>query len=43
MGIEKVKNNCRGGDLKQKLPMREAFWIFTLGTRTPEGLNIRQD
>lgn len=43
MGIEKVQNNGRGGDIKQKLLMREAFWILTLGTRAPDGLNIRQD
>lgn len=41
--IEKVILNHRGGDLKKKLLIREAFWIFSLNTRIPQGLNIRQD
>ncbi|OCT84300.1 hypothetical protein XELAEV_18022456mg [Xenopus laevis] len=32
-GIEKVKHSDRGGDFTAKLFHREAFWIFTLGTR----------
>lgn len=43
MAIERVTPNHRGGDLKKKLLIREAFWIFTLGTRVPQGLNIQQD
>lgn len=43
MAIERVTPNHRGGDIRKKLLIREAFWIFTLGTRVPQGLNIRQD
>lgn len=42
-GIKKVVCNIRGGDLRKKLLFREAFWIFKLATRMPEGLNVRQD
>lgn len=42
-GIESVTQTIRGGDMIRKLLPREAFWIFTLGTRAPMGMNIRQD
>ncbi|OCT77564.1 hypothetical protein XELAEV_18028656mg [Xenopus laevis] len=42
-GIEKIESSVRGGDLTAKLFHREAFWIFTLGTRQPAGLNLKFD
>ncbi|OCT81036.1 hypothetical protein XELAEV_18027850mg [Xenopus laevis] len=42
-GIEKNEPSVRGGDLTAKLFHREAFWIFTLGTRQPVGLNLKFD
>lgn len=40
-----VLSQTGGGccDIKRKLLSREAFWIFTLGTCVPTGLNVRQD
>lgn len=38
-GIESVSPSPRGGDIIQKLLQREAFWIFTLNTVEPDGLN----
>ncbi|OCT94774.1 hypothetical protein XELAEV_18012465mg [Xenopus laevis] len=42
-GIEKILPTSRGGDLMQRLLYREAYWIFTLETRQPKGLNMRFD
>ncbi|OCT72560.1 hypothetical protein XELAEV_18035541mg [Xenopus laevis] len=42
-GIEKIEPVYRGGNLMEKLLHREDFWIFTLGTRQPAGLNLRFD
>ena len=39
MGIEKVTLPPRGGDMKKLLLQREAFWIFTLNSVEPHGLN----
>ncbi|OCT67250.1 hypothetical protein XELAEV_18038534mg, partial [Xenopus laevis] len=39
-GIEKITPIARGGDLIQRLLYREAYWIFTLETRQPLGLNL---
>lgn len=41
--IEHVYKPLRGGDWRQKLLNREAFWILRLGSRTPEGMNMRND
>ncbi|XP_041424610.1 uncharacterized protein LOC121395346 isoform X1 [Xenopus laevis] len=38
-GIELVKLGVRGGDLQKKIDQREVYWIFTLKTRLPQGLN----
>lgn len=38
-GIEKIIPPPRGGDIIRKLLCREAFWIYTLGTLEPQGLN----
>lgn len=42
-GIEKVHMPKRGGDIIKKLYSREAYWILTLNSRSPLGLNVRQD
>ena len=39
MGIEKVTMPPRGGDMKKLLLQREAYWIFTLNSVEPHGLN----
>ena len=38
-GIEQVKLPRRGGDINTFLLKREAFWIYTLETLAPKGLN----
>ena len=38
-GIEKVSSSARGGDIIKKLLRREAYWIYTLNTLEPSGLN----
>lgn len=38
-GIEKVNPARRGGDIDTILLQREAFWIYTLDTLSPRGLN----
>ncbi len=38
-GIKKVTIPTRGGDVLKKLSQREMFWIHTLNTMTPNGLN----
>lgn len=42
-GIEKVSHPPRGGDYVRKLRSRETYWIFTLQTCTPKGLNRKSD
>ncbi len=39
IGIEAVKCPRRGDDMNKLLLQREAFWIFTLDTLSPRGLN----
>ncbi|KAL2084518.1 hypothetical protein ACEWY4_020036 [Coilia grayii] len=39
IGIEHVKSPSRGGDVNSLLLKREAYWIYTLGTLFPKGLN----
>ena len=39
IGIEAVPPPPRGGDHDLILKRREAFWIFTLNTLAPKGLN----
>lgn len=39
--IEKVSMSLRGGNLQHKLRDREAFWILTLDSMFPRGLNSR--
>ena len=39
MGIEAVKRPRRGGDLDNLLLKRELFWLFTLNTLEPNGMN----
>ncbi|CAH2329928.1 Hypothetical predicted protein, partial [Pelobates cultripes] len=43
VGIEKVSLDARGGDLVLKLRQREGFWIHTLKTMQPEGMNVDFD
>lgn len=38
-GIEKISLPPRGGDIVNKLLCREAYWIYTLNTLEPNGLN----
>lgn len=38
-GIEKVTMPPRGGDVLKKLAQREMYWLYTLNTMTPNGLN----
>ncbi len=38
-GIEQVHSVGQGGDIVVKLKSRENFWIFTLDTLFPRGLN----
>ncbi len=38
-GIEKVIKPSRGGDCEKKLLQSECFWIYTLNTLSPSGLN----
>jgi len=38
-GIELVKQPFRGGDVNRLLLKWEAFWIYTLDTLAPKGLN----
>ncbi|MEE6473576.1 hypothetical protein FKM82_010091 [Ascaphus truei] len=40
LGIESVISKSRVGDHINLLDRREAYWIFTLQTRFPMGLNI---
>lgn len=37
--IEYVTVNRRGGNIKEALRRRKAFWIHKLGTMEPKGLN----
>lgn len=43
VGIEQIQLSNRGGDVNNKLLQREAFWIFTLDTMSPKGLNEEFD
>lgn len=38
--IDGVSKSRRGGDRQQLLKKRELFWIFTLDTLAPKGLNL---
>ena len=38
-GLERVTLSTRGGDILKKLSQREMFWIYTLNTMAPQGLN----
>lgn len=38
-GIEKVRRHIRGGDWDRNILQRETFWIYSLGTESPRGLN----
>ncbi|MEE6515589.1 hypothetical protein FKM82_024462 [Ascaphus truei] len=40
MGIERIIQKERGGNTVKTLDCRESFWIFTLNTRYPEGMNV---
>ncbi len=39
LGIEKVKQNSRGGNIGSIRKKREAFWIFYLKSLFPKGMN----
>ena len=38
-GIELITPQRRKGDLERRLRQRELFWIYTLRTKAPNGLN----
>lgn len=42
-GIERIEQPKRGGNWDTMLLRREAFWISTLGTLSPQGLNEELD
>ncbi|XP_041922081.1 uncharacterized protein LOC121685553 [Alosa sapidissima] len=42
-GIEVVKTPTRGGDINSLLLKKEAFWIYTLDTLAPRGMNEEFD
>ena len=42
-GMENVKTPIRGGNKFRALCKREVFWIFSLQTRIPSGLNFEWD
>ncbi|OCT82417.1 hypothetical protein XELAEV_18024947mg, partial [Xenopus laevis] len=39
VGIDKIHNTTRVGDLNRKLLQREAEWIYSMNTKAPHGLN----
>ncbi|CAB1313720.1 unnamed protein product [Coregonus sp. 'balchen'] len=39
MGIVHVKVPRQGGDIDRRLLQRESYWIFSLETMSPKGLN----
>ncbi|XP_053576975.1 uncharacterized protein LOC128666408 [Bombina bombina] len=41
--IDVIDKQPRGGNRTNELFRREAYWIFTLSTRRPVGLNIKDD
>lgn len=43
IGIEHVKVPGRGGDVNNILLKREAYYIYTLNTLSPKGLNLELD
>lgn len=42
-GIERVRSHPRGGNMRDRLLLREANWIFNLESRVPHGLNLCSD
>lgn len=38
-GVERVERKRRGGDLEKRLLQQETYWIFSLNTTSPYGLN----
>lgn len=42
-GVETVPKPLEGGDWWKALLSHEAFWILRLGTRAPNGLNLRNN
>ncbi len=43
VGLEKISPSPRGGDIVKRLRQRESFWIFTLNSMEPHGLNQSLD
>ena len=43
LDLEKISPSPRGEDMKKKLLQREAFWIYTLNSMEPHGLNETLD
>ena len=43
IGIERVCLPRRGGDINQLFLKRELFWIYTLDTMSPKGMNEEMD
>ncbi len=43
IGVEHVKVPRRGGDVNKILLKREAYYIYTLNTLSPKGLNLELD
>lgn len=39
LGVEGIVRQRRGGDLERRLLQRETFWIYSLNTLSPNGLN----
>lgn len=43
IGIERIPNPPRGGDREAIMRDREAYWILTLNTIVPNGLNLKRE
>lgn len=43
LGIERISPSPRGGNIVKQLLQREAYWIYTLNTMEPRGLNENLD
>ncbi len=43
IGVKHVKVPRRGGDVNKILLKREAYYIYTLNTLSPKGLNLELD